>query len=83
MILWEREDRAGLVEYLHGHELADHAGFWRLAQPLFEVLRRDGEDWRLISAILGERNTLRTKVKHREAALIGASEPSLFEWPGV
>jgi adenine-specific DNA methylase len=28
VLLWKKEDRAGLVEYLHGHELADHAGFW-------------------------------------------------------
>ncbi len=78
MLLWKREHRAGLVEYLHGHDLADHSGFWRLAQARFEVLPRDGEDWRLTSALLGERNTLRTEIKRREAALTGA-EPELFE----
>jgi hypothetical protein len=78
MIFWKKEDRAGLVEYLHGHELADHAGFWRLAQALFEVLPGDGEDWRLTSALLGERNSLRIEIKRREAALTGV-KPSLFD----
>ena len=79
MLLWKKEDRAGLVEYLHGHDLADHPGFWRLAQALFEVMPRDGEDWRLVSALLGERNTLRTEIKRREAALSGESQPRLFD----
>jgi adenine-specific DNA methylase len=79
MLLWKKEDRPGLVEYLHGHDLADYPGFWRLAQALFEVLPRDLEDWRLISALLGERNTLRTEIKRREAALSGSAEPSLFD----
>jgi hypothetical protein len=36
--LWQQERRPELVQYLHGHDLGDHAGFWRLAQALFEVL---------------------------------------------
>jgi adenine-specific DNA methylase len=77
MLLWKAEDRAGLVQYLHGHDLGDHVGFWRLAQALFEVMPRDAEDWKLVSALLGERNTLRTEIKRREAALAGA--PGLFD----
>jgi adenine-specific DNA methylase len=77
MLLWKAEDRAALVQYLHGHDLGDHVGFWRLAQALFEVMPRDAEDWRLVSALLGERNTLRTEIKRREAALAGA--PGLFD----
>ncbi len=79
MLLWKAEDRAGLVQYLHGHELGDHVGFWRLAQALFEVMPRDAEDWKLVSALLGERNTLRTEIKRREAALVGTVEPTLFD----
>jgi adenine-specific DNA methylase len=71
MMLWKQEDRAGLVEYLHGHELGDHSGFWRLAQALFEVMPRDGADWKLVNALLGERNTLRTEIKRRDAASLG------------
>jgi hypothetical protein len=78
MLFWKAEDRIGLVHYLHGHDLGDHAGFWRLAQALFEVLPRDGEDWKLVSALLGERNTLRTEIKRREAALTGPGHSSLF-----
>lgn len=79
MLFWKQENRAGLVQYLHGHDLADHVGFWRLAQALFEVLPRDSEDWKLVSALLGERNTLRTEIKRREAALSGSKTPSLFD----
>jgi hypothetical protein len=59
--------------------ISDHTGFWRLAQALFEVLPRDVEDWRLISALLGERNSLRTEIKRREAALTGGAGPRLFD----
>ena len=61
------------------HDLGDHVGFWRLAQALFEVMPRDAEDWKLVSAFLGERNTLRTEIKRREAALTGTVEPGLFD----
>jgi len=61
--LWKAENRDGLVDYLAEHELTDHAPLWKLAQALFEVLPRDIEDWRLISALLGERETLRTQAK--------------------
>jgi hypothetical protein len=61
--LWKAENRDSLVEYLAEHELTDHAPFWKLAQALFEVLPRDIEDWKLISALLGERETLHTQAK--------------------
>jgi hypothetical protein len=48
--LWKQEDRAGLMEYLHGHELADHAGFRRLTQAPLEDLPRDRDEGRLIGA---------------------------------
>lgn len=79
MFRWQRGDRAALVPYLHTHDLADHAGYWRLAQALFEVLPRDSDDWRLASALLAERPTLRTEIKLREAALTPARERMLFE----
>jgi hypothetical protein len=37
-----------------------------LAQALFEVLPRDEEDWKLISSLLGERETLRLEAKRTE-----------------
>jgi hypothetical protein len=79
LALWQQERRPELVQYLHGHDLADHAGFWRLAQALFEVLPHDTEDWKLINALLGERDTLRTEIKRRDAALAATPDPSLFE----
>jgi putative DNA methylase len=71
LLFWQAQDRSGLVQYLHGHDLGDHAGFWRLAQALFEVLPRDSEDWKLVSALLGERNTLQMEIKRRDAASTG------------
>jgi hypothetical protein len=63
MLLWKNEDRAGLVEYLREHELAEHVPFWKLAQALFEVLPHTAEDWKLVSALLGERETLRVETR--------------------
>jgi hypothetical protein len=56
-------------------ELLDHAPFWKLAQALFEVLPRSEEDWKLASALLGERETLRLEA--RRTAL--PAEQSLFD----
>ncbi len=71
MLFWQQERRPELVAYLHQHELVDHNGFWRLAQALFEVLPRDGADWKLVSDLLGEREGLRKEVRRQEAASAG------------
>ncbi len=63
MHLWNEERRSELVSYLREHGLLDHAPFWKLAQALFEVLPRGEEDWKLISALLGERETLRLEAR--------------------
>jgi adenine-specific DNA methylase len=76
--LWKEERRADLVTYLRDHDLLDHAPFWKLAQALFEVLPRDEEDWKLVSALLGERATLRLEA--RRAA--PTPEPTLFDAEG-
>ena len=63
MLFWRQEQRGELVEYLAALELAESEPFWKLAQALFEVLPRQDEDWRIINALLVERETLRTQVK--------------------
>ncbi|MCC7164631.1 MAG: DUF1156 domain-containing protein [Anaerolineae bacterium] len=63
MRLWKGEDRAGLVEFLWKHDLLENNAFWKLAQALFEVLPRDTDDWKLISALLSERETFKTEAK--------------------
>jgi len=68
MRLWKNEDRAGLVMYLRDHELADHVPFWKLAQALFEVLPHSEEDWKLVSALLGERESLRLETRKKGQA---------------
>jgi len=65
MLLWKAEKRRDLVDYLNEHGLADDERYWKLAQSLFEVLPRDTEDWKLVSALLGERETLKTEVKRQ------------------
>ena len=63
MLLWKEEKRKDLVEYLAERGLLEDGPFWKLVQALFEVLPRDLEDWKLVSALLGERRTLRTEGK--------------------
>jgi len=63
MLLWREEKRPELVGYLGGRDLLEDGPFWKLAQALFEVLPRDTEDWKLINALLGERQTLRSEGK--------------------
>ena len=66
MQLWKEEKRGDLVNYLRENELLDHVPYWKLAQALFEVMPRDEEDWKLISSLLGERETLRLEAKRSE-----------------
>jgi hypothetical protein len=68
MLLWKQEQRRDLVSYLAERDLLEDGPFWKLAQALFEVLPRDLEDWKLVSALLGERQTLRAEGKRRQAA---------------
>jgi putative DNA methylase len=75
MLLWKEERRTALVNYLRDHDLLDHSAFWKLAQALFEVLPRTEEDWKLVSALLGERETLRMEAR-RTAPM---AEGTLFE----
>jgi len=63
MLLWKQEKRKDLVEYLGERGLLEDGPFWKLAQALFEVLPRDLEDWKLVNALLGERQTLRAEGK--------------------
>jgi adenine-specific DNA methylase len=66
MLLWRGEQRHELVAYLAERDLLEDGPFWKLAQALFEVLPREAADWKLVSALLGERQTLRSEGK-REA----------------
>ena len=70
----EEERRVNFVRYLH--ELIDHVPFWKLAQALFEALPRGEEDWKLVSALLGERETLRIEARH--AGEEPPAQPGLF-----
>jgi adenine-specific DNA methylase len=74
MLLWKEEKRKDLIRYLGERDLLEDGPFWKLAQALFEVLPRDLEDWKLVNALLGERETLRAEGKRRQAA-----EPTLFD----
>lgn len=79
MRLWQAERRANLVNYLRDRDLLDHAPFWKLAQALFEVLPRDIDDWKLISALLGERETLRMEAKREAPRLPKTTQQDIFE----
>jgi hypothetical protein len=76
LLLWKQEKRRDLVRYLHERDLLEDGPFWKLAQALFEVLPRDLEDWKLVNALLAERQTLRAEGKRTAAA---DREPTLFD----
>ncbi len=67
MLFWKEENRPELVSYLSQHELLDYEPFWKLAQALFEVLPRDGEDRKILSALLGERDIFQIEARRLEA----------------
>jgi hypothetical protein len=77
MLLWKEERRPELVTYLAARDLLEDGPFWKLAQALFEVMPRDLEDWKLVSALLTERQTLRTEGKRVAAQ----REIGLFDRP--
>lgn len=79
MLLWKQERRADLVRYLRDQGLAEHGPFWKLAQALFQVLPRGEEDWKLVSALLGERETLRVEARRAEPPIEPPVQPTLFE----
>lgn len=66
--LWKAERRSDLAGYLAQQQLVDEPAFWKLAQALFEIGKQQPafkaeEDWKLISALLGERETLQTEAR--------------------
>lgn len=71
------EQRGDLVKYVAARDLFEDPRFWKLAQALFEVMPRDGEDWKLVMALLGERDTLRAEA--RQAGERTSAPPGLFE----
>jgi adenine-specific DNA methylase len=75
MLLWRQEKRADLIQYISDRDLLEDGPLWKLAQALFEVLPRDLEDWKLVNALLGERQTLRAEAKRAAAT---DREPTLF-----
>lgn len=74
MLYWKEEKRSELIKYLSQKSLLDDAPFWKLAQALFEVLPHDLADWKLVSALLGERNTLIMEGKRAEAPKVSQGE---------
>lgn len=76
MLLWQQEKRRDLVSYLAERDLLEDGPFWKLAQALFEVLPRDFEDWKIVNALLSERQTLRAEGK---GIAPSKAEPDLFD----
>ena len=78
MDLWKREHRTELVAYLREHDLIGRDPFWKLAQALFEVLPHHTEDWQIVRALLGERDTLRTEGRRMAAEEAERKQGVLF-----
>jgi hypothetical protein len=80
MLLWKEEKRGELIAYLAERGLLEDGPFWKLAQALSLVLPKGAEDWKLGSALLGERPTLRAEGKREAAAK--ARGPEFFGTTG-
>ncbi len=65
MRLWQAELRNDLIGYLRSNDLLEDERFWKLAQALFEVLPRTEVDWKLVSALLSERDTLKLESRKK------------------
>jgi adenine-specific DNA methylase len=77
LLLWKEEKRSELVAYLAERGLLEDGPFWKLAQSLLDAFPHSLEDWKLISALLSERETLRAQGK-RMVAGREAAETGLF-----
>ncbi|MDD2676638.1 MAG: hypothetical protein PHP75_04135 [Methylacidiphilaceae bacterium] len=74
MLLWGDEKRKKLVGHLGERILLGVGPFWKMAQALFEVLPRDLEDWGLVNALLGERQSF---LSERKSAAFRAPQAPL------
>jgi putative DNA methylase len=84
MHLWKEERRVDLITHLRDHGLLDDgAVFWKLAQALFEVLPHDLEDWKLVSALLTDHQTLRDEAQRTKPAKRVETRLEAFEEPEV
>jgi adenine-specific DNA methylase len=63
MLFWKKEQAGDLAKYLDQNGLFDNDEFWRLAQSLFQTLPHEIEDWKLIRALLTDKQTLRLRAK--------------------
>lgn len=77
MSLWKQQKRPQLVQFLTNNQRMDDDKFWKLAQSLFILdSLRGTEDWKLISALLSERETLRKETKRSQ--INGGPDKTLF-----
>lgn len=77
MLLWKQQKRPQLVQFLTNNQRMDNDKFWKLAQSLFVLdSLRGTEDWKLISALLSERETLRKETKKTQ--INGGPDKTLF-----
>lgn len=77
MLLWKQQKRPQLVQFLTNNQRMDDDRFWKLAQSLFVLdSLRGTEDWKLISALLSERETLRKETKKTQ--INGGPDKTLF-----
>lgn len=77
MSLWKQQKRSQLVQFFTNNQRMDNDRLWKLAQSLFVLdSLRGTEDWKLISTLLSERETLRKETK--KAQIDGGPDRTLF-----
>jgi len=78
MLLWKQQKRPQLVQFLSNSQRMNNDKFWKLAQSLFVLdSLRGSDDWKQISALLSERETLRKETKKKVNG--DAKEKTLFD----
>ena len=78
MLLWKQQKRNELVQFLSNNQRMDDDRLWKLAQSLFVLdSLRGTEDWKLINALLTERETLRKETKRTR--INGKEDKTLFD----
>lgn len=78
MLLWRQQKRPQLVQFLSNNNRMNDDRFWKLAQSLFVLdSLRGTDDWKHISALLSERETLRKETKRTTNG--EAKEKTLFD----
>ncbi len=79
MYLWKNQQRGNLIQLLKNNQLIENDPLWKLAQSLFEVLPKEVDDKKIISALLSERETLKVETRREIIKEEQSKDKTLFD----